>query len=60
MKNISLLGSTGSIGQSTLSVVERFPDRFSVIALAAGNNSELLEKQIRKFKPKIAAFLCHW
>ncbi|MEK6699035.1 MAG: 1-deoxy-D-xylulose-5-phosphate reductoisomerase [Nitrospirota bacterium] len=55
MKNISLLGSTGSIGQSTLSVVEKFPDRFSVIALAAGNNSELLEKQIRKFKPRIAA-----
>lgn len=55
MKKISILGSTGSIGTSTLAVVERFPERFSVVALAAGNNSELLEAQIRKFKPAIAA-----
>jgi 1-deoxy-D-xylulose-5-phosphate reductoisomerase len=54
-KRISILGSTGSIGTSTLAVVERFPDRFAVVALAAGNNSELLESQIRKFKPVIAA-----
>ena len=51
IKNISLLGSTGSIGRSTLSVVEKFPDRFGVAALAAGNNIELLEKQVRRFKP---------
>ncbi len=51
MKNISLLGSTGSIGRSTLAVVEKFPDRFTVAALAAGNNVELLEKQVRLFKP---------
>ncbi len=55
IKRISILGSTGSIGTSTLAVVERFPDRFSVVALAGGNNSALLESQIRKFKPAIAA-----
>ena len=55
MKTLSILGSTGSIGQSTLSVVEQFPDRFRVLALAAGNNSELLEKQIRRFKPSVVA-----
>ncbi len=55
MKRISILGSTGSIGTSTLAVVEKFPDRFTVTAIAGGNNSELLESQIRKFKPTIAA-----
>lgn len=55
MKNIALLGSTGSIGQSTLSVVEKFPDRFKVVALAAGNNIELLEKQVRRFRPAIVS-----
>jgi len=51
LKNISLLGSTGSIGRSTLSVIEKFPDRFRAVALAAGNNVKLLEKQVRRFKP---------
>ncbi len=55
MKNISLLGSTGSIGQSTLSVVEKFPDQFRIVALAAGNNVDLLEKQVRAFKPALVA-----
>ena len=55
MKNISILGSTGSIGQSTLSVVEKYPDRFKVVGLAAGNNIELLEKQVRRFKPSLAS-----
>ncbi len=55
MKNISILGSTGSIGQSTLSVVEKFPDRFKVVALAAGNNVELLEKQVRQFRPSMVS-----
>ncbi|HAR45863.1 MAG: 1-deoxy-D-xylulose-5-phosphate reductoisomerase [Nitrospirae bacterium GWC2_57_13] len=54
-KTISILGSTGSIGQSTLSVVERFPDRFKVAALAAGNNLDILEQQIRRFRPSLAA-----
>jgi 1-deoxy-D-xylulose-5-phosphate reductoisomerase len=55
MKRISILGSTGSIGQSTLSVVEKYHDRFTVVALAAGNNVELLEQQIRKFRPSIVS-----
>jgi 1-deoxy-D-xylulose-5-phosphate reductoisomerase len=55
LKNISLLGSTGSIGRSTLSVVEKFPDRYRVVALAAGNNVDLLEAQVRRFRPSIAS-----
>jgi 1-deoxy-D-xylulose-5-phosphate reductoisomerase len=55
MKKISILGSTGSIGQSTLSVVEKYSDRFSVVALAAGNNIDLLEKQVRWFKPSVVS-----
>lgn len=55
MKKISILGSTGSIGQSTLSVIGKFPDRFKVAALAAGNNIELLAKQVRQFKPAIVS-----
>ena len=55
MKRISILGSTGSIGQSTLSVVEKYHDRFTVVALAAGNNVELLEQQVRKFRPSIVS-----
>ena len=38
MKRIAILGSTGSIGRSTLSIVESYPDRFEVATLAAGNN----------------------
>jgi len=52
---VSILGSTGSIGSSTLAVAEQFPDRFTVVAIAGGNNSALLETQIRKFKPALAA-----
>jgi len=55
LKKISILGSTGSIGQSTLSVVSQYPDRFRVVALAAGNNIALLEKQVRHFKPAVVA-----
>jgi 1-deoxy-D-xylulose-5-phosphate reductoisomerase len=55
IKNLSILGSTGSIGTSTLAVAEQFPERFKVVALAGGNNSELLEAQIRKFRPAVAA-----
>ncbi len=49
------MGSTGSIGRSTLSVVEKFPDRFRVVALAAGNNSDLIERQVRQFRPSIVS-----
>ncbi len=57
MKKISILGSTGSIGRSTLSVVEQFPERFTVVALAAGNNVELFEKQVRQFRPSVVSVL---
>lgn len=55
MKNIEILGSTGSIGTQTLDVVRSHPGDFCVTALSAGSNIELLEKQIREFSPKIAA-----
>ena len=52
MKRIAILGSTGSIGKSTLSIVESFPDRFSVVSLAAGNNVELAFEQARRWRPQ--------
>jgi 1-deoxy-D-xylulose-5-phosphate reductoisomerase len=55
MKNISILGSTGSIGQSTLDVVARHPDRFGVVGLAEGHDVELLAKQIERFHPKVVS-----
>ena len=54
MKKIAILGSTGSIGTQTLEVARTNGD-LDVVALAAGNNIELLEKQIREFHPKLAA-----
>ena len=53
MKKIAILGSTGSIGTQTLEVVREQKD-IEVVAIAAGSNIELLEKQIREFKPKLA------
>ncbi|MBF8274798.1 MAG: 1-deoxy-D-xylulose 5-phosphate reductoisomerase [Magnetococcales bacterium] len=55
IKNISLLGSTGSIGVNTLDVVYRHADRFRVVALAAGRNVGLLALQARHFHPQIVA-----
>lgn len=54
-KRVSILGSTGSIGKSTLAVIGKYPDRFKVVALAAGGNIDLLERQVRAFRPRIAA-----
>lgn len=54
-KRISILGSTGSIGQSTLKVVAKFPERFEVLGLAAGNNIDELAKQIQSFCPKVVS-----
>lgn len=54
MKNITILGSTGSIGVSTLEIVCAHPDRFRVIAMTAGKNIELFARQIREFAPRIA------
>src|SRR2546425_4638427 len=53
MKRIAILGSTGSIGRSTLSVVEGYPDRFEIAALAAGNNVEATLEQARRWKPRV-------
>jgi len=57
MKRISLLGSTGSIGCSTLDVIGSAPDEFSVEALAAGRNIALLKDQIHRFRPRLAAVI---
>lgn len=51
MKNISILGSTGSIGRQTLEVIRKFPDRFTVVALACRTNTELLKDQMIEFSP---------
>ena len=55
MKQLSILGSTGSIGVSTLEIVAAYPDRFRVVAMTAGKNLELFTRQIRQFSPRIAA-----
>ncbi|MEI6702912.1 MAG: 1-deoxy-D-xylulose-5-phosphate reductoisomerase [Deltaproteobacteria bacterium] len=54
MKNLTILGSTGSIGVSTLEIVAAHPDRFRIVAMTAGINLELFVRQIRQFAPRIA------
>ncbi|MDH3608833.1 MAG: 1-deoxy-D-xylulose-5-phosphate reductoisomerase [Gammaproteobacteria bacterium] len=54
MKKISILGATGSVGVNTLDVIERHPELFSVIALTANENIDLLYEQCIKFRPKLA------
>jgi len=54
MKHLSILGSTGSIGRNTLRIVEMFPDRFKVRALAAKSNVALLAEQVSRFQPDLA------
>jgi len=53
LKTITILGSTGSIGVSTLDVIGRHPDRYRVFALVAGQNTELLIRQIKQFQPQL-------
>jgi len=53
VKNIALLGSTGSIGQSTLSLCESYPDRFRPIALAAGSNLDVAFAQCQRWRPEL-------
>src|ERR1700693_5263678 len=55
MKRVAILGSTGSIGRSTLSVVESYPERFQVSTLAAGNNAELAFEQAVRWKPRVVS-----
>jgi len=57
MKKLTILGSTGSIGVSTLEVVAAQPDLFRVVALTAGNNLELLKSQIEAFSPDLVSVL---
>jgi len=55
LKRLAILGSTGSIGQSTLSIVEQFPERYSVASLAAGRNADEAFAQARRWRPKIVS-----
>jgi 1-deoxy-D-xylulose-5-phosphate reductoisomerase len=55
MKRIAILGSTGSIGQSALAVVDSHPDRLEVVGLAAGGNADRLAAQIERYRPRIVA-----
>lgn len=54
-KRLAILGSTGSIGTTTLSLVERFPDRFDIASLAAGRSIDRLAEQVRRFRPRLVA-----
>ena len=54
MKKIALIGSTGSIGKQTLSVVRRHKDKFKIVSLAAGNNAGEFLSQVKEFKPQVA------
>jgi 1-deoxy-D-xylulose-5-phosphate reductoisomerase len=53
MKRIAILGSTGSIGRSTLSVAESYPDRFQIVTLAAGGNLESAFEQAKRWHPRL-------
>lgn len=54
-KNISILGSTGSIGRQSLEVISAYPNRFRVIGLSAKDNFNLLAEQVKRFQPKIVS-----
>jgi len=54
MIRVAILGSTGSIGRSTLEVIERHPDRFEVVALAANQDLDSLAQQVHRYKPSVA------
>ncbi len=58
MKKIALIGSTGSIGKQTLSVVRRHPDKFKIVSLAAGSNAGEFLSQVEEFKPSVATLAC--
>jgi 1-deoxy-D-xylulose-5-phosphate reductoisomerase len=55
VKHLAILGSTGSIGRSALAVVDAHPDRLRVVALAAGDNVELLASQVGRYRPSVVA-----
>jgi 1-deoxy-D-xylulose-5-phosphate reductoisomerase len=53
VKKLAILGSTGSIGQSTLSICESFPDRYEVVSLAAGRNLDEAFAQCLRWQPRL-------
>lgn len=53
MKRLAIIGSTGSIGQQTLTVVDQFPDEFKIISLVCGHPSEKFKQQVKKYRPKL-------
>jgi 1-deoxy-D-xylulose-5-phosphate reductoisomerase len=55
MKRIAILGSTGSIGRSTLSVARSYPERFQVVSLAAGSNLDAAFEQARRWQPRVVS-----
>jgi 1-deoxy-D-xylulose-5-phosphate reductoisomerase len=55
VKRLAILGSTGSIGQSALAVVDAYPDRLRVVGLAAGGNAERFAAQIARYRPSVVA-----
>ena len=55
MKKIAILGSTGSIGQSTLSICESFPERYEVVSLTAGRNLDVAYEQCVRWKPRVVS-----
>ncbi len=55
MKRLAILGSTGSIGRSTLAVVAEHPGEFTVVGLAAGKNVKVLAEQIKQFHPALVS-----
>ncbi|MBI4552936.1 MAG: 1-deoxy-D-xylulose-5-phosphate reductoisomerase [Candidatus Latescibacteria bacterium] len=57
MKRVAILGSTGSIGVQSLEVIAQFPDRFTVCGLTANSQTEMLQRQIERFRPDIVAVM---
>ena len=55
MKRLTVLGSTGSVGEQTLAVAEAFPDDYCVVGLAAGRNVAKLAEQVRRFRPQVVS-----
>jgi 1-deoxy-D-xylulose-5-phosphate reductoisomerase len=53
LKHIAILGSTGSIGQSTLSIVDSYPERFAIASLAAGRNLDVAHRQCLRWRPAV-------
>lgn len=60
MKNIALIGSTGSIGTQVLNVVRANPEKFNIVSLSAGNNISLFNEQVKEFMPKVATALTEY